>query len=413
MENSLIKTLTGLRGNPRACVFTEPLWGISISILLPYASVYMLAMGLSDSQIGFVASVYMLSQVVCAFFSGPITDKLGRRRTTAIFDFIAWALPCLIWRQAMNFWYFLAAALVNGTMQIVGNSWNCLLVEDADKNQITKIHSLVVAAVQLSSFLGPVVVFMFSRMTLVPAMHILYLNGFVIMSIKIFICYYFSRETQMGIVRMEETRGKSLFSLAMGYGSVLKIIGKSRGTIFAMLITVIFGIVVMINNTFWQVIVNKKLLVPDYLLPFFPILKSLVAIVFLFFIAPRLTKERLKLPLIVGFSCFFIGQTILILAPVDGTLKYFMLCLSLIFDGFGFGALQMLSRSIVALNANPAERARVMAILHMIIMTVTAPFGFIGGMLSGISRSLPFALNLCLLALGICVTVIHYRRKEE
>ena len=413
MKEPLLKTLTGLRGNPRACVYTEPLWGISIYILLPYASVYMLAIGLSDFQVGFIASVYMFSQVICAFFSGPITDKLGRRKTVAIFDFIAWNMPCLIWWRASNFWYFFIAALVNGTMQIVSNAWNCLLIEDAEKSQITRIHSLVVVAVQLSSFLGPIVVLMFSRMTLVPAMHVLYLNGFVIMTAKIVICYYYSRETQMGLVRMAEARGKSIFSLSLGYGKVLKIIGKSRGTIFAMTITVIFGIAVMINNTFWQVIVNKKLLVPDHLLPFFPILKSSVAIVFLFFIAPHLSRENLKFPLLLGFCSFFAGQTILVLAPAgDASLKYIMICVSLVFDGLGFGALQMLSRALVALNANPAERARVMAVLHMIIMAVTSPFGWIAGLLSSVSRNLPFVLNLCLLAGGVCVTIAYYLKKE-
>jgi MFS family permease len=64
-----------------------------MNLCFPYASVYMLALGLNDSQVGFVASVYMLSQVVWAFFSGPITDKAGRRKATAIFDFIAWSIP--------------------------------------------------------------------------------------------------------------------------------------------------------------------------------------------------------------------------------------------------------------------------------------------------------------------------------
>jgi hypothetical protein len=62
---------------------------------------------------------------------------------------------------------------------------------------------------------------------------------------------------------------------------------------------------------------------------------------------------------------------------------------------------------------NPVERARVQAILNMIVMAVTAPFGFIGGMLSDISRNLPFVLNLCLLALGFCITIIFYLKNPN
>ena len=37
-ENPLISTLKNLRGNPRACVYTEPLWGIPYNLFAPYAS---------------------------------------------------------------------------------------------------------------------------------------------------------------------------------------------------------------------------------------------------------------------------------------------------------------------------------------------------------------------------------------
>jgi MFS family permease len=368
----------------------------------------MLALGLHDTQVGLVATIYMLSQVVFAFLSGPVTDKMGRRRATAVFDFISWCIPCLIWWRAEGLWFFVVAALLNGAMQIPTNSWDCLLIEDAEKKQITRINSLAVIAAQFSVFFAPISAILFSRLTLVPAIRILYLNAFVIMLIKLLLLYIFSRETGMGMIRREESRGKSLWSLAAGYGGVLKIIGQSRGTIFAMAITTLVGIVGMINTTFWPVIVNKKLLVPEPLLPFFPILRSVVVIVFLLFLAPRLTKERLKLPLLTGFACYFTGQLLLILAPDHGPAKYIILCISLIFDSFAAGYLFMLAKSLVALHVNPVERARVQAIMNLIIMAATAPFGWIGGLLSDVSRVFPFILNLVLLAAGFCITIAYY-----
>ena len=40
------------------------MWGLSMQLVLPYASVYMLALGLKDAQIGFLATVSMLSQML-------------------------------------------------------------------------------------------------------------------------------------------------------------------------------------------------------------------------------------------------------------------------------------------------------------------------------------------------------------
>jgi hypothetical protein len=131
--------------------------------------------------------------------------------------------------------------------------------------------------------------------------------------------------------------------------------------------------------------------------------------VFLLFLAPRLTKELLKLPLLTGFACYFAGQLLLVLAPVHSPAKYIVLCASLILDSFAAGYLFMLAKSLVALHVNPVERARVQAIMNLIIMAATAPFGWIGGLLSNISRSFPFILCLFLLAAGFLVTVVYYR----
>jgi len=370
----------------------------------------MLSLGLSDSQIGFVATVYMLSQVLFAFLSGPITDKMGRRKATAVFDFIAWSIPCIIWWRAVSFEYFLAAAVLNGAMRVTTCSWECLLVEDAESSQITGLYSLIVAIGQIGGLVAPISSILISRFTLIPAMRILYVNAFTLMTLKIVILYIFSHETKRGMIRLGETRGQSILSLAAGYGGIVKLIFKSPGTLFALAVTILSGIVLMLNSTFWQIIVNRKLLVSESLLPFFTTLKSVVAIIFLFLLAPRLSKGFFKTALLLSFAFYFFGQALLILTPSTGTIRYFTICLSLVFDSFGSCSLFMFASSLVALNANPEERARVMAVLQMITMAVSAPFGWIGGMLSEISRALPFVLNLFLLAAGFGITAVFHKR---
>jgi MFS family permease len=373
----------------------------------------MIALGLSDGEIGIVASVYMFTQVIFAFLSGVITDKLGRRKTTAIFDFISWCIPCLIWVRAEGFWYFIVAALFNGAMKVPTNSWDCLLVEDAEKEEITRIYSLVVSCSNLSALFAPISSILVSRLTLVPAIRILYINAFVVMTIKLVVLYIFSRETRTGVVRMRETRGQSVLSQMRGYGGVLRLMGGSRGTLFAIGVSTLVSIVGMVNTTFWQIIVSGKVGVPDQTLPLFPMIRSIISLVFFFTVIPRLTRLKLKSPLLLGFAAYGLGQAILILTPTAGGIRYGILCVSLIFDGFGAAMLIMLSESLVAIHVDPAERARVLAILQMIIMFISAPFGWIAGMLSGISRNLPFVLTLCLLFTGVLLTLWYYRKKED
>jgi MFS family permease len=283
--------------------------------------------------------------------------------------------------------------------------------EYAKKEDITRIYSLVIVAGQFSAFFAPISAILVSKLTLVPAVRILYINAFVIMTIKIVVLYHFSKETGTGIVRMRETAGKNLFQLMEGYGGVIRLIGKSSGTIFSLVIASIVGTVQMLNSTFWQVIASGKLLVPYVLLPFFPMFRSVIALIFFFTVIPRITGAiHLKRPLLYGFIAYFIGQSILVFCPAAaGARTYAVLLVSLLFDGFGMGILAMLAESLVALYVNKEERARVMAIQHMIIMLSSSPFGWIGGILSGISRELPFILSTGLLAAGFVATLIFYR----
>lgn len=410
MKHPLLQTLVGLKGNPRASVYTEPLWGLSMNLCLPYASVYMLAFGLSDIQIGIVSSIYMFSQMIFAFLSGAIVDKMGRRKSTAVFDFIAWSLPCLIWASSQGFWFFVVAALLNGTMKITTVSWDCLLVEDAPKDKITHIYSWVLIAGNLSALFAPISSILVSRLTLLPAIRILYINAFVIITLKILILYKLSTETAVGKIRQEATKGLSWGEMLSGYKNAFSSILSSPGTKFAIVISILVEIVYMIGSTFWQIIASRRIGVPDALLPIFPMVKSIISIFLFFTIISRINQKKLKWPLYGGFISSIIACLLLISISDAGTWGYIILATSLIFEALGGAVLATLRESLVAINVNPAERSGIMALLQTTVMLVSVPFGYIGGVLSDISRMLPFVLCIVLLLLGILATAIFFRK---
>jgi MFS family permease len=385
------------------------MWGLSMMLVLPYASVFMLALGVKDQQIGLLATIAMLSQVVFGLLSGVLTDKLGRRLTTAVFDVIAWAIPCLIWAFAQNFWWFLAASVINGAWQVTQNSWDCLLVEDVDRSEITKVYSLVKVAGEFSALFAPIAALLVSQFGLVPAVRVLYLNAFVIISAKIVLLYRLTTETAVGRLRREQTRGVSAWLLLREYRGVLPLILRSKGTLFSLAIAAIVGAVALVNSTFWQVVINQHLGVPDPLLPFFPMVRSVLSVVFFFTLIPWLTHGRhLQRPTLWGFLSYLGGQVLLVLIPAatggPAWSTYALLGVCLLLDAFGASILFMLAESLVALHVDRDERSRVMAIQRTVVMLVTAPFGWISGWLSGIDRTWPFILTSVLLALGIAVT---------
>lgn len=409
LKHPLLLTFTKLRGNPRACVYTEPLWGLSMNLCLPYATVYMLTFGMSDVEVGIISSIYMFSQMIFAFLSGAIIDKMGRRLSTAIFDFIAWSIPCLIWASSQGFWFFVIAALLNGTMKITQVSWDCLLVEDAPKDIITHLYSWVLIFTNLSAIFAPISSILVAKLTLAPAIRILYINAFVIMTIKILILYKMSTETAVGKVRRMATSEMSWGEMLSGYKSAFKKILNSRGTIFAILISILVEIVVMLGTTFWQIIASRRIGVPDTLLPIFPMAKSILSIILFFTVIAHIKQSKMKWPLYGGFVSSIIGCLLLISIKEVNLWGYIILSLSLIFEALGAAVLATLRESLVAIHVDSAERSGIMALLQTAVMLVSVPFGYIGGLLSDISRVLPFVLSIALLLLGILVTVIYYK----
>jgi len=412
-NHKLVRTLTELRGNPRACIYTEPLWGLSVNLCLPYATVYMLAFGMSDTEVGIVSSIYMFSQMISAFLAGPVVDRMGRRKSTALFDFLSWSVPCLIWAISRNFWYFVVAALFNGLAKIPAVSWDCLLVEDAPKDSITYLYSLELIATNLSALFAPISSVLVSRLTLVPALRILYMNAFIVMTVKLLLLYRFSTETKVGRARQEATRGRPLGILLSGYRNAVHKIRASRGTVFSIIISIVVEITSMLGSTFWQIIVSRRIGVPDELLPVFPMARNIVSIILFFTVIWRIRQTNMKVPLYAGFLSSILGCVLLISVKSTDFWGYLILSVSIIFEELGGSMLFTLRESLVAINADPEERSNILAILQTIVMLVSVPFGYIGGFLSDIDRTLPFVLTIVLLLVGILATFLHYRRNPR
>lgn len=393
----LFRTLLSLRGNARGCVFTEPLWGIPFNLYAPYHSVYMRAFGIKDSQIGLIISIGMVVQTVTALLSGVITDKLGRKRATLIFDILAWSVPCLIWAVAQNFTYFVIAAIINSMWRITMTSWTCLLVEDTDPDLLVDIYSWIYISGLLAAFFAPLAGLLINRFSLVPTMRGLYLFSFLMMTTKFVVMNGMVTETRQGRVRMEETRGQRLGELLVEYRLVFRQILKAPQTLFTIGILLASGACHVINNTFWSINVTERILIPAEHLALYPFARSMVMLLFFFIISPRLAGVHFKNPMVIGFSLFVISQAMFILIPLK---SYLLLLVSVILEACALALVNPQLDKMIAVTVEPKERARIMAIIYVVIIIFTAPFGWIAGMLSELNRILPFVLNILLLSMG-------------
>ena len=396
-NHSLITALKNLRGNPRGCVYTEPLWGIPYNLYAPYVSVYMLALGLSDKQIGLIISASWGFQVLLAALSGIVTDKLGRRRTTLIFDILSWTIPSLISAAAQNFWYFLIAGVINSIWRITHNSWSCLLVEEAEPGQLADIFTWIYISNIVVGFAAPLAGLFIRAFSLVPTMRGLYIFAALMFTLKAILTYRFTEETRQGKIRLRETRDQSLWSALNEYRGIFRELLNTPRTLYTAGIMLVISISTLISGSFWSIIVTEKLHIPPANLALFPFVRSAIILVFFFLVTPHINKLHFKLPMVMGFLGFVSSQAILVTAPVQ---NYGFLLLSVFLEACSFAVVNPLVDRMTALTIEPKERARILSIIFVGVILFSSPFGWIAGTLSEINKDLPFVLNIILFGIG-------------
>jgi MFS family permease len=402
--------LKGLQGNARGCVYTEPLWGIPYNLYAPYTSIYMIALGLSDKQIGLTVSISWAFQIFFALMSGVITDKVGRRLTTLIFDLLSWSVPALISAIAQNYWYFLGAAIINSVWRVTHNSWTCLMVEDTDPDQLVDIYSWVYIAGLLVAFFAPLAGLLIKSFSLVPTMRGLYLFASIMFTIKCITTYRLTRETEQGKVRMHETKHQSVLTILSEYKGVFWAVLHTPQTLYTAGIMLIMSICTMISGTFWAIIVTEKLHIPAQNLAVFPFVRSVIMLVFFFVVIPRMRSFHFQIPMALGFFGFFLSQLLLIVIPEQG---YGLLLVSILLEACSVATVSPLVDQLTVRTVDPKERARIQSILYVGIILLTSPFGWIAGTLSELNKNLPFVLNIFLFAAGAVLAFIAGRASKK
>lgn len=392
----LWQTLRSLKGNQRACVVTEPLWAVPFQLLMPFASVYMVAHGLQDVQIGWIASLGLAAQFLSALFSGAIVDKYGRRGSLLVFGLICWSFPALLWAGASGVWMFAAAAFMNGLWRITGNSFACMIVEDGDDSKLVHVFAILGFMGLLAGFLSPIVGLFIDRFTLIPTIRVVYLAAFVSMTVKFFLQYRMAVESGIGRRRLEECKGVSLFALTFrGWREFIATFREAGLMRYVILMTLMTGFNI-VQATFWPLFVTGPYRVDPAMLSVFPVVKAVATIAAYLLITPHIRAQAVRRPLMSGLGLQFLGLMVLILCLPF--LSIWAVVLSAVCDALALAILGPLTESMMAVAIPTAIRARSNSLITAMIMLIGMPVGWIAGWLSQQNRMLPLVLNLVLLA---------------
>jgi MFS family permease len=305
--------------------------------------------------------------------------------------------------------WFLAAVVVNSVVRIVQTSWTCLMIEDTPVAQRVHIYSWVYVVGIVAGLVAPVAGLFVERFGLVPAMRGLYLFAFVLMTGMFIVRNGMTRETQVGIIKMRESRAAPFSAALADYGRVAARLLRSPLTLVAFLISTLVTIQGVLRNTFFAILLTRGLAFPDASIAVFPAIGAVVTLVVYLLVLPSLSRRGTSLPLVLGLGLSAAGGLLLVLCPPRSLL---VVSVSTVLNAAGAAIIVPHSDTLVANTVAEADRAKALSIFYVLLFALSSPFGYIGGVLFGVSDRLPFALGASIL-LGAAAIAILIPRLEK
>ncbi|WP_408894895.1 MFS transporter [Paenibacillus taichungensis] len=387
-----MKLLQDLPRNPRYSILLEPVWAIPGTIVLFYAPLYMKEAGLSDIEIGLINSVNLYFAFIFQLFAGSITNKLGRKRTTLIFDLIAWSVPMFIWAFSQNFWLFLIAYLLNATSKFVTVSFNCLIIEDVEEHKRSKVFAILNMIITGAGVLTPIAGVVIADFGIVPTLASIYFVGGILMTVMFFIRNRYTDETAVGKELMGmHSQTRVIQSLA----SSLRLFGKSfykRRLLPIILITVLSNLILQLN--FFQVIFFKEQLkFNDQIISFIPVVTAVTVMLLYLVIIPRLKRRSEETYVSFSIILSTVGAILFLLIPAGNMA---MLFLTLIILAAGNFILQTYRDSLLMNRLGTHEKADMFSAVQTVMTLTAIPSGYLTGLLYHYNPVLLFSVILVL-----------------
>jgi DHA1 family tetracycline resistance protein-like MFS transporter len=124
-------------------VYGGLLWAIPLAMVTPFRSLYLVSLGLSDTEVGLYNVLFIPFGLVGLWVGGYLTDAWGRKKTLFFFDTLSWGSYCFCMTIAFNKWCAVAA-LFFMTLNLGSlPAYQCLLIEGIPNHKRGMVYSVL------------------------------------------------------------------------------------------------------------------------------------------------------------------------------------------------------------------------------------------------------------------------------
>ncbi|WP_231570983.1 MFS transporter [Gordoniibacillus kamchatkensis] len=395
-----------IRGNSKGCLVFEPLFLIPYSMYGTYATVYMYELGVGATAIGWIASLGLVMQFFSSLLSGYLTDRMGRKAALLTFDLVSWTAATLLWAAAQNVWFFVIAAIVNGFQKIPNTAWYCLLVEDSTPQQRTYVFTALQFIGVIGGMFAPLGGLLVSHFTLIPAVRIMYIIAFVCMTTQFIGRNYATRETEIGLRKRQEAKRIGLAESAREYKAVAQAIVRNPALLLMFGVYILYNFQMTLKTTYLSLYMVNYLQIGDWIVSVFLAVSAVVMLLFMWFVLPRIRERQTTAALIGGLVVSAAANVLLIFVPPGQVAG---LAVSTVLSAAGTVVIMPILETAVANIIDDEHRAKMFAILSVLILAFISPSGVIGGWAYQLDPRIPFLLIAAAFAVS-AVCMAAYRK---
>ena len=391
-----------VRGNARVIVVTEGIAAVPFQWYNTYLPLYMLSLGVSEVQVGLLASVLIFAQIISTVVGGHFADRFGRKRVLVVGDIICWGVPMLLYAVARNPWYFLVGRLINGFVYVVGPSFECLFVEDVPSEHRSAVFGSFQFLTSAARLLAPVAGYLVAQMGMVQAGRlIMFSNMAFLMGIAI-LRQFTLHETSVGEERMSAVVGARPLVLAREYLGAVRTMMADKPVRAFLVVRILVAFSATIWVTYFAIYLTDQcgIGLPKSFIAVIPLVSALVTMGMIMLATERLRVERGYSNLIIGQVLWLATALCLVLSP-PGTIWFVMI--GAVIGAISTALFQPASQSYWANIVGDQERALVFSAGSALMALFTLPAGPLAGVLYTIFPRGPFLLAMVLqiIALGL------------
>lgn len=413
---TIIDNFKMLRGNTRVSVICEPLWGIPYVLYSFYLSLYMKEQGVTATELGYLISIGFIAGILFSLIGGWITNRLGRRKTTLIFDFISWPVALLVYLISGSFWMFALAQVINSIVKIVSVSWNLMVVEDATPREQVAAYNLLNAVNISVGVITPLAGIFIKQMGIIHGERILLGFAVLSMSTMILIRNHYYRETKVGQEILNERKEYHLTRARDGWKpdfSLWQTLKEKPRLVKVLALSVLF-------NAYLPIGTYTSLYYAPYLTEALKLDKSAIAILgginaavmlgIFIFVAPRLPHRKRFSLMALGIIIQMLALTLFITIP-PASFGLTTVCVAVF--ALGYGVAKPFIDAALAEVSGGRERAGIYTIHSTAISIISAGLGFASGYLYEIRPALIYLISIGILlgCIGFLINIISDEAK--